>query len=506
MASLAADSRQFGKPAGRRAAASMRAPRAPSAGSGRIGRIIADLAHADLVVDLGDSIGTARWWRGLATFTALAGAAVSLGLSIPPITAAAPPRASDAVREERRADTIAPLALGGATGRATAPTALVEQLSEVPERPRVELVANVGAGGLEAALRRAGVGREDLNVLRAQPASIRNIRSGTRLDIALGRRESRADPRPLETLAYRASFDMRVEVARQDDGTLKVTRIPIAIDDTPLRVTGTVGSSFARSARAAGLPQGVIAEYTRQMSHVLNFRRDVRSRDRFDIIVAHRRAETGETQMGELLYAGLRGKENIELMRWGRRGNFYRANGEGAKRGLMQTPVSGARMSSGFGMRMHPVLGYSRMHRGVDFAARTGTPVLAAASGRVTRSGWSGGYGNVVIVDHGKGVSTRYAHLSKLLVRAGERVEQGARIGLVGSTGMSTGPHLHYEVWQNGKPVNPRQAQFQSGEQLSGRELASFKSEMNRLQRLKSAGDSGGMLADGKPEDEEKRG
>jgi len=484
----------------------VRAPRVSSAGSGRIGRIIADLAHADLVVDLGDRIGTARWWRGLATFTALAGAAASLGLSLPPITGAVPPRASDAVREERRADAFTPLASGAISGRVTAPTILVEPLSEVPERPRIELVANVGSGGLEAALRRAGVGREDLSALRSPLGNLRNVKSGTRLDIVLGRRETRADPRPLETLAYRAAFDMKVEVARQDNGALKVTRIPIAIDDTPLRVTGTVGSSFARSARAAGLPQSIISEYTRQMSHVLNFRQDVRGKDRFDIIVAHRRAETGETQMGELLYAGLRGKENIELMRWGKRGNFFRANGEGAKRGLMQTPISGARMSSGFGMRMHPVLGYSRMHRGVDFAARSGTPVLAAASGRISKSGWGGGYGNVVIVDHGKGVTTRYAHLSKLLVREGQRVEQGARIGLVGSTGMSTGPHLHYEVWQNGKPVNPRQAKYESGEQLAGRELASFKSEMNRLQRLQSAGDSGSMLADGKADDKEKRG
>jgi murein DD-endopeptidase MepM/ murein hydrolase activator NlpD len=153
----------------------------------------------------------------------------------------------------------------------------------------------------------------------------------------------------------------------------------------------------------------------------------------------------------------------------------------------MRTPIDKARLSSGFGMRFHPILGYSRMHQGIDFAAPTGTPVLASAGGRVVKAGWSGGYGNVVQIDHGRGTVTRYAHLSRINVKEGQQVAQGHRIGAVGSTGMSTGPHLHYEVWMNGKPVNPRQAQFQSEPGVDPGELPRFRSEMARLKAIQPA-------------------
>jgi murein DD-endopeptidase MepM/ murein hydrolase activator NlpD len=307
--------------------------------------------------------------------------------------------------------------------------------------------------------------------------------------MALGRRESRAEPRPLEFLAFRSAFDMKLEVKRGSDGALAVTRIPIRIDNPPLRVTGEVGASLTRAARAAGVPAHIVAEYVKQMSYVVDFQREVRGRDRFDFIIAHRRAETGETEMGQLLYAGLQnGKQQIALMRFGDKGQFFRESGEGARRGLMRTPVDGARLSSGFGMRFHPVLGYSRMHQGVDFAAPSGTPVLASATGRVVGAGWGGGYGNVVRLDHGKGFTTRYAHLSRILVRAGQSVSQGQVIGHVGTTGLSTGPHLHYEVWQGSKPVDPRSARFQGGVQLSGADLARFKAEMARLKQVAASG------------------
>lgn len=459
------------------------------------GRITGRWADSSLLVDLGDHVGSAQWLRGFATLLALLGAALSLGFSVPTLIGGVPPRLTDDVRTERAADAIGPLSGGSVTGQETPAAPMVRRLAEAPERPRVELAANVGAGGLEGSLRRAGVGRADLESLRRGFAEaglssmIRNVAGGTSLDIVMGRRESRSEPRPLESLDFRAAFEMNVRVRRDASGMLRVTPVPIRIDETPLRVTGVVGRSLSRSARAAGVPADVVREYVRQMSHIVDFQHEIRGRDQFDIILEHRRAETGETRTGRLLYAGLtQGNREIGLMRWGAKGKFYQANGEGAKKGLMRTPVDGARMSSGFGPRLHPILGYSRMHRGVDFAAGTGTPVLASASGRVTRAGWGGGYGNIVIIDHGKGLVTRYAHLSKIQVKQGARVDQGTVIGRVGSTGMSTGPHLHYEVWQNGKAVDPRQAKFQSGDQLAGRELASFKREMQRLVRLEAAG------------------
>lgn len=459
-------------------------------------RAAAALADHELVIDLGDSIGSGRWWRGFATLGALAGAAATLALMLPPVAGPVPHPPSPAYLEEARTTAIGPLAHGSPTGRTVPPTALAKRLAEPPERPRVELTATVGAGGgaagLEAALRRAGVGRADMEVLGralAGRVNLREVRAGTPVRVVLGRRETKSVPRPLNELDFRAAFDLRVEARRLESGELRVRPIAIAIDDTPLRVTGEVGRSLRQAARAAGLPEAVIADYVRQMSHVIDFQREARGRDRFEFIIAHRRAETGETEMGRLLYAGLEnGRQSISLMRWGPRGEFFRANGESVRKGLMRTPVASARLSSGFGMRFHPILGYSRMHQGVDFAAPTGTPVLASASGRVTQAGWGGGYGNLIVIDHGRGLKTRYAHLHRMNVRPGQQVGQGQVIGQVGSTGLSTGPHLHYEVWQDGRPVDPRQARFQGGEQLGGRDLANFKAEMARLKRLPAAG------------------
>jgi murein DD-endopeptidase MepM/ murein hydrolase activator NlpD len=456
-------------------------------------RAALQLADAEIVVDLGDSIGSGRWWRGLATLSALVAAGLTVGLQVPVVPAAVPPAKAPALVEENRLGAIGPLALGSHTGRQAAPNALARRLSEVPERPRVELSANIGSGGLEAALRRAGVGRPDLDrvsALLSGVANPRGVKPGTPVNIVLGRRESRAVPRPLEFLAFRASFESKVEMRRGADGALVSKVIPIRIDDTPLRVTGTVGTSLERAARAAGLPASVVSEYMRQMGHAVDVHRDIGRRDRFEMIVEHRRAETGETEMGRLLYAGLlNGRSNISLMRWGPKGEFFWQTGEGVQKGLIRTPISGARMSSGFGMRFHPVLGYNRMHKGVDFAAPTGTPILASAAGTVVLAGWGGGYGNVVVLDHGKGIRTRYAHMSRVSVRNGQRVSQGQSIGAVGSTGLSTGPHLHYEVWQNGVPVDPRQVKFFGGtQQLGGEDLRRFKAQMARLKALPAAG------------------
>lgn len=461
------------------------------------------LAGGDIAVDLGDRIGSGHWWRGLLTLGVLLGAALSLSTRVPVLPGmAAPP--SPEVFDERAIDAIAPLALASGTGRRVAPTRMVTRLAEPPERPRIELSARTGADGLAGALRRAGLAREDLETVlalvrpHANPAA---LRSGTELNLVLGRRETRTVPRPLEELAFRAAFDLKLEVVRGADGALRVNPIPIAVDDTPLRITGEVGRSLHRSLRAAGVPGPVLADYLRQIGHVVDIQREVGGRDRFDLIIAHRRAETGETETGQLLFAGLRnGRRDIRLMRWGPRGEFFRESGEAARQGLMRTPVDGARLSSGFGMRLHPILGFSRLHRGVDFAAPTGTPVLASAAGRVVRAGWGGGYGNMIDVDHGRGIVTRYAHLSRMDVKVGQTVSQGQRIGAVGSTGMSTGPHLHYEVIRNGEPIDPRSNRLLvQGPLLVGQDLARFRSEMERLLATRVAN---GATADG-PEEAE---
>jgi murein DD-endopeptidase MepM/ murein hydrolase activator NlpD len=396
---------------------------------------------------------------------------------------------------------IAPLALGGTTGQEVAATDKVVRLAEPPERPRIEVVARLGAvDSVQGALRRAGVSAPEVATvvdLIEGETDLRKLKPGTSFDLVLGRRPNKSVPRPLESLAFRAAFELKLEVNRAADGSLALKRIPIAVDDTPLRVSGRVGGSLYRSARAAGVPARVVAEYIKLLSYGLDFQRDVKGADHFDIIVEHRRAETGETETGRLIYAGLdQGKRKIELMRWdpkGDREQFFHADGSSAKKGLMKTPIDGARVSSGFGMRLHPILGYSRLHKGIDFAASTGTPIMAAASGTVVYAGRYRGYGNHVRIRHANGIETTYSHLHGFSKggRVGAKVEQGQVIGYVGSTGMSTGPHLHYEVYLKGKPVDPRSAKLPFGVQLAGGELSRFKAKMSEMRSLRAQSATG---------------
>ena len=443
--------------------------------------VLERLRAADVAVDLGDGIGSREWWRGLATLAMLSCAALYAGTHVLPLPVAVRAALTPAQADDARPDTIAPLALGAATGRYTAPTSLVRALADIPERPRVEKTATLRASdSFEGALRRAGVGKEDSNqAARAIGGSIRldQIHGNTDIDLVLGRRETKSVPRPLESLAFRAAFDLRLELTRAENGALNLKRIPIAIDETPLRVTGAVGGSLARAAKAAGLPAPVVAEAIQQLGYVVDFQHGVGRRDKFTLLVEHKRAETGETQTGNLIYASL---GNAELLRWNYNGSpqFFRSSGESARKGLMKTPVDGARLTSSFGMRFHPLLDYSRMHQGVDFGVPSGTPIKAAAGGKITFAGWHGGHGNYVMVAHSKNLSTAYAHMSRILVKPGQTVGQGQVIGLVGSTGLSTGPHLHYETWLGGKPVNPMTLKFLGGTNLAGSELARFKSAM----------------------------
>ena len=253
-------------------------------------------------------------------------------------------------------------------------------------------------------------------------------------------------------------------------------------DDTPLRIQGTIGRSLYRSARAAGAPAKAVESYIKALATRTPVSR-LGSDCKFDIIVGQARAETGEVQMGSLMYAGVSGCSNkVQLAPFeqGGKTTWFDGLGRGSTTGAMAMPANG-RFSSGFGMRRHPILGYTRMHRGVDIAAPWGSPVFAASDGVVQFAGRSSGYGNFIKVTHGNGYGTGYGHLSRIYVRGGERVRRGQRIGAVGNTGLSTGPHLHYELYRNGMAVNPRSVSFTSTQQLTGGDLGEFRAELNRL-------------------------
>jgi murein DD-endopeptidase MepM/ murein hydrolase activator NlpD len=404
-----------------------------------------------------------------------------------PILGYAAPAIGGAAFEETRTQGIASLAYGASTGRRMAAGSLVRPLKETPERPTIELTAALADGDtLTNALQRAGIGRGEAGQvasLVSDAVRLDSLKPGTVLSLTLGRRPTKLQPRPLDRLAFRAAFDLELSVNRLGD-RLSLDRRPIAIDNTPLRVRGLVGPSLYRSARAAGVPARLVESYIKALATRLPIG-DVGASDTFDIVADQRRAATGEVEVGQLQFAGLdQGSKKLQLVRWGDRdgsgGSFWDTNGRYETRGTMGMPVAG-RVTSTFGMRMHPLLGFMRMHKGMDIGAPYGAPILAAVDGVVAFAGRSGGYGNFIKLQHPGGLASGYGHMSRFAVSAGQRVRRGQVIGYVGSTGMSTGPHLHWEVWKNGQPVNPRTISLASIQTLSADTLRAMRAKMARL-------------------------
>lgn len=465
----------------------------------------------DLTPDLAEDIGSRRWFRGLGTMVALGAVAVAFWPTMAPLEARSAMPQGEEIRDEFRSQMIMPLALGADSGRRMGPTADVIPLENAPERPRIDMVATLAAGDTFASmLRRAGVSATDIgrvSALIGGAMPLSEIEPGTKMDIVLGRRPEPGAARPLDALKFRARFDLELEVGRQGadpdtgiGGDLGLVRNTIRVDDTPLRVRGKVGSSLYRSMRASGVPASAVQDYLRALDDQIDLDREVRATDEFDIIIAYRRAATGERQAGQLLFAGLEreGKPKTQLMRWGKDGRFYEASGVGEQRRGLVAPVPGS-ISSSFGMRRHPILGYRRMHSGMDFRARHGTPIVAVTDGRVSSAGRAGGCGIAVRLDHGGGLSTRYCHMSRMAVRSGQEVRRGQVIGYVGSTGLSTGPHLHYEMYRNGRAINPASVDFVTRAVLSGTELIDFQRKLIELREI----EPGAALEDLEPLPEE---
>ncbi len=456
----------------------------------------------DLAPDLAEQIGSRRWLRGLGTMVGLGVVALAFWPDLTPLEARPAMPQGDAIQSELRSQMILPLALGADSGRRMGPTTAVIPLKSAPERPQIQLVVTLAPGDSFASmLRRAGVAPGDIDraaALVGQAVAVGDIAPGTQMDLVLGRRPGPNVPRPLDSLAFRARFDLELELARSgvgvvvEDGTpvaptgpLALKRNIIRVDETPLRVRGLVGSSLYRSMRQAGVPASAVQEYLKALDAQIDMDREVRANDEFDVIIAYRRAATGERQAGQLLYAGVdrNGQPRTQLMRWGGEGRFYEASGVGEQRRGLLAPVPGP-ITSNFGMRRHPILGYTRMHAGMDFKARYGTPIVAVSDGRVSAAGRSGGCGIAVRLEHSGNLSTRYCHMSQMAVRAGQTVRRGQVIGYVGSTGLSTGPHLHYEMYRGGRAINPATVQFVNRALLSGTELIDFRRQLIRLKEI----------------------
>lgn len=286
----------------------------------------------------------------------------------------------------------------------------------------------------------------------------------------------------LLSVAFSPSVQDDIAVTRTAEGNFTATDAHKTLHAQAHRAGATIDSSLYLSAMQAGIPAEIVVDMIHMFSYEVDFQRDLHPGNSFQVFYDTYYTPDGQpAKQGNVRFATIKlGDRTISLYRYQPDANepadYFDAHGQSAKSMLMKTPVDGARISSGFGMRFHPVLGYTRMHKGIDFAVPSGTPVMAAGSGVVQKDGWAGGYGNFLLLNHENGYSTAYGHLSRFApgIRPGVHVRQGQVVAYSGATGMATGPHLHYEIRVNEIQVNPLTVKVATGRHLSGPELRNF--------------------------------
>lgn len=346
---------------------------------------------------------------------------------------------------------------------------------------------------LAGLLTRAGASSTDANAALSSIADVynpRRLRPGQTISLYFQRDGAQAR---LTGVAFRSEPGASVAANRTAAGAFEAREVQMPLTFEIARIAAPVETSLYSSALQLGATDREVAALADAFSYDVDFQRDVRPGDNFELVFERFYDDEGNTvRTGDLLFVSLessRGsREFYQFMAPGdSRPDWYDADGKSARRFLMKTPINGARLSSGYGMRRHPILGYSRMHRGTDFAAPTGTPILAAGDGTIERAGPFSSFGNYVRIRHANGYETAYAHMSRFArgMRAGARVRQGQIIGYVGTTGRSTGPHLHYEVLRRGQQVNPMSLRVANGRNLTGRALELFMIERERINTLR---------------------
>lgn len=285
-----------------------------------------------------------------------------------------------------------------------------------------------------------------------------------------------------------------VSVVMDAQGQYKSSVKKIPVEKKLYSGDANIEVSLYGSSLKAGIPESVIADLIYIYSWDVDFQRDIRQGDQVDVLYEQLEDKDGKkVASGDILYARLNvNGEDIPVYRYERSNgdvDYYTIDGRSVRKALMKTPIDGARLSSGFGMRKHPVLGYGKMHKGIDFAAPRGTPIYAAGDGTLEYAGRFSSYGNYIRIRHNSSLKTAYAHMNNLAkgMSVGKRVKQGQIIGYVGTTGRSTGPHLHYEVLKNNVQVNPKNLKLPQGDTLKGDELARFKTKAAKLDKQYSS-------------------
>ncbi|MEW5687404.1 MAG: M23 family metallopeptidase [Pseudomonadota bacterium] len=346
---------------------------------------------------------------------------------------------------------------------------------------------------LERAVQRAGVGAEEAAqavAMLGRAMDTVNIRAGLALNAAVARPAGSGHAR-LIGLSMRTGPATAITLSRTFDGALRLRSLEEKVSDETTVADGEITGSLYESAQRLGATPGITAQVAKLFAHKLDFQRDIQPGDDFRLVFDRKVTESGRTiETGELEYAELHGVKFFRFERDDGQVDYFDEQGKNVRGFLLRTPIDGARLTSKFGLRRHPILGYARAHQGVDFGAGHGTPILAAGDGVVVKASRWRGYGNWLQIRHSGGWDTGYAHISRFAkgVKPGTKVRQGQVVAYVGSTGLSTGPHLHYEVWQRGQRVNPVGAKVPQGTVLAGGELNRFKASKARIERLLADG------------------
>ena len=359
-------------------------------------------------------------------------------------------------------------------------------ISKINSPYKVEKYLIENNDSVEKILKKFKIKKEDIkNIsLKLKQKKLSNIYTGKELSLIIKKLNDGSNT--VVNLKFPVSNTISIEVRKIEDNFLIKERI-LKLSKKEVVVKNVINNNLYSSAVEKNIEPNIIVEFARVFGFEVDFQRDIRKGDWFEIYYEKFEDDNGKVRdTGKIIYASMKvnGEEiNLYNFRYNNYEEYYDIEGKSITKSLMKTPVNGARLSSSFGMRKHPILGYNKMHRGTDFAAPMGTPIMASGSGTITRARWCGGGGNCVKIKHNSTYQTVYAHMKSFAkgVKEGRKVKQGQIIGYVGSTGLSTGPHLHYEVIVNGKKVNSQRLKLPSGKILKGNEREKFELERIKI-------------------------
>ena len=334
---------------------------------------------------------------------------------------------------------------------------------------------------VEKILKKLDIKANDIKIIsqNLKEKKLTNIYAGRTLSLVL--KKLNDGSKTVVSLTYPINNTLNIEIRKsQNDFIVKENILKLYKKEVVIK--NEIKSSLYNAAIKSDIEPNIIVEFARIFGFEVDFQRDIRKGDWFEILYERFEDDNNIVKdTGKIIYASMfvNGAEiNLYNFKDGSGDiGFYDLKGKSIVKSLMKTPINGARLSSSYGMRKHPILGYNKMHRGTDFAAPSGTPIMASGAGKITRARWCGGGGNCVKIKHNSTYQTVYAHMKSFArgIKEGRRVKQGQVIGYVGSTGMSTGPHLHYEVIVNGKKVNSQKLKLPSGKILKGKTREEFE-------------------------------